>query len=180
MFRHRAVCFFVVSAFALSSTGCSFSIWPWGNRGRSATAEPKRETKPEKSARLVREACDAAVAVRRADMLELEGAAIVGAGGGGADASARIAGRASSAALAAAGVYVATLQKLAKLPSGLVDNQIGSFAYRDKERQELLVSLKPVIQRNLNETKLGLKPSPESCLQDLQSVRYSPTGNYSQ
>lgn len=174
MLYHRAVCLFVASAFVLSSTGCGFSIWPWGNRSNSTMAEPRRETKPEKSARLVRESCDAAVAVRRADMLELEGAAIVGAQGGGADQSARVASRASGAGRSAADAYVAALLKLSKLPDRMVDAQVASFVYQDKERQALLASLKPVIQRHLNETRLGLRPSPEACLQDLQSVRYSP------
>jgi hypothetical protein len=174
MLPHQVACSLLIAVFALSSTGCSFSFWPWGNRGNSTTAEPRRETKPEKSARLVREACDAAVAVRRADMLELEGAAIVGARGGGADQSARVARRASSAGRSAADAYVAALLKLSKLPDRMVDVQVASFAYQNKQRQALLASLKPLIQRHLNETRLGLKPAPEACLQDLQSVRYSP------
>lgn len=173
MFPYRAVFLVLIAAFAVSSTGCGFSIWPWGNRQNSLASKPSPETKPEKSARLVREACDAAVAVRRSDMLELEGAAIVGAHGGGEDASARIANRASDVARTAAAVYVATLEKLSKLPSELVDAQVDSFTYQNKEKQELLVSLKPVIRRNLKETRVGLKPTPQACLQDLQSVRYS-------
>ena len=174
MLLPRATRLVVILAFVSCATGCGFSIWPWGNQGNSSDTEPKRETKQEKCARLVRELSDAAVSICRADMLELEGAAIVGARGGGADASARIADRASTAALAAAGIYVATLEKLAKLPSGLVDAQISSFVYQDKKRQELLSKLKPVIRRNIIETKLGLKPSQEACIQDLQSVLYLP------
>jgi hypothetical protein len=172
MVPYRASCLLLVVAFALTSTGCGFSIWPWGNRANSATAEPRRETKPEKCARLVREACDAAVAIRRADMLEIEGAAIVGARGGGPDQSARMASRAADAARSASAVYVSSLDELSKLPGGLVDTQISNFVYQDKKKQELLSKLKPVIRRNLKETKLGLKPSPEACIQDLQSSRY--------
>jgi hypothetical protein len=162
-----------ILAFAISSTGCGFSIWPWGKRENSAVTEPKRETKQEKSARLVRELSDAAVSIRRSDMLELEGAAIVGALGGGPEASARVAGRASSAARSASTIYVAALQKLSKLPPNLVDAQVTGFVYPDQEKTQLLASLKPAIRRHLNETRLGLKPSAEACIQDLQSSRYA-------
>ena len=170
----RLTCLILAASFAIFSTGCGFSIWPWGKRDNYAASQTERETKEEKSVRLVREACDAAVAVRRSDLLELEGAAIVGALGGGADASARIANRASSAARTSSVVYVAALGKLSKLPRGLVEAEISRFTYQDSEKQKLLESLKPVIRRNLHETRLGLKPTPEACLQDLQSVRYAP------
>lgn len=162
----------VLASIALGSSGCGYSFWPWGKRDNASVSKPRPETNEEKCARFVREVCDAAVAIRRADMLELEGAAIVAARGGGPDASANVAGRASNAALAAASAYVAGLTKLAKFPRHLADTQIDAFKYQDKNKQELLTSLKPVIRRNLNETKLGLKPSTEACVQDLQSVRY--------
>jgi hypothetical protein len=173
MLLPRATRLVVIFAFAFCATGCGFSIWPWSNQGNSSATEPKRETKQEKCARLVRELSDAAVSIRRADMLELEGAAIVGALGGGSDASARVAGRASSAARSASLVYVAALQKLSKLPANWVDAQMTTFVYRDQEKTQLLASLKPAIRRHLNETRLGLKPSAEACIQDLQSSRYA-------
>lgn len=172
MFFPHTARFVLVVVFALSSTGCGFSIWPWGNRGNASATDPQRETKREKCERLVRELSDAAVAIRHSDMLELEGAAIVGALGGGSDASARVAGRASTAARSASLAYVAALQKLSKLPANWVDGQITTFVYRNQEKTEILTSLKPAMRRHLNEARLGLKPSAESCIQDLQSSRY--------
>jgi hypothetical protein len=169
MFSFRAARLAILVAFALTSTSCSLSGWPWAN---SSGQKPKRESKTEKCARLVREACDAALAMRRSDMLELEGAAIVGTLGGVTNASRLVASRASDAGRSASVSYVDALLKLSKLPDGMVDAQLDSFTYQNREKIELLVSVKPVIRGHLQRTRLGLKPIPEDCFQDLQSVRY--------
>lgn len=106
-------------------------------------------------------------------MLELEGASVVGARGGVPNASAKIAGRASNAAQSASVVYVDALGKLAKLPTGLVDTQISTFAYQSRNRQELLISIKPLIMNHLKRSRAALPLLPADCIQDLQATRYS-------
>lgn len=166
---------FLLALVVLSVAGCQ---WPWKPRStgsaspEASAGQAAQQSKVEKRADAVAtELCTAALTMRRLDMMEIEGSSLMSVNSG-PEAADRLAKRAASSAQICSESYAKLIKQGRKLPAATLSAKLDAYAFKDRERQALLETLKPVIRRHIANARIGIFQTPEAYLQDLQVQRY--------